>query len=157
MQRRYGFRAMEYTSAEILTKLRNEALPDRARTRIESLLPLSDFVKFAKYVPDAQQNEDAYRDAYYFVEETKASEQEQAVGSDTVEGPAGVGGTSVASAAGQATESPAVGKDSGSQTPGKAAGSLTSGKVAGASATGPRSEPSGNGKNLTTEGKEERS
>ncbi len=157
MQRRYGFRAMEYTSAEILTKLRNEALPDRARTRIESLLPLSDFVKFAKYVPDAQQNEDAYRDAYYFVEETKASEQEQAVGSDTVEGPAGVGGTSVASAAGQATGSPAVGKDSGSQTPGKAAGSLTSGKVAGASATGPRSEPSGGGKNPTTEGKEERS
>lgn len=90
MQRRYGFRAMEYTSAEILTKLRNEELSERARKRIENLLPLSDFVKFAKYVPDAQQNEDAYQDAYYFVEETKESEREQALGSDTLEGSEGI-------------------------------------------------------------------
>lgn len=31
---------------------------------------MADFVKFAKYEPDAVQNEDAYQDAYYFVEET---------------------------------------------------------------------------------------
>lgn len=87
MQRRYGFRAMEYTSAEILSKLRSEDLPERARARVESLLPLSDFVKFAKYQPEAQQNEDAYQDAYYFVEETKQTEREEALGSDVAEGP----------------------------------------------------------------------
>lgn len=87
MQRRYGFRAMEYTSAEILSKLRGEELPERARARVESLLPLSDFVKFAKYEPEAQQNEDAYQDAYYFVEETKPTEREEAPGGDVAEGP----------------------------------------------------------------------
>lgn len=109
MQRRYGFRAMEYTSAEILAKLRNEELSERTRKRIENLLPLSDFVKFAKYVPDAQQNEDAYQDAYYFVEETKESEREQALGSDTVEGPEGIETTTPVNkmtAADQPTEKP---------------------------------------------------
>ncbi len=97
MQGRYGFRAMEYTSAEILAKLRDEELPERTRARIENLLPLSDFVKFAKYVPDAQQNEDAYQDAYYFVEETKPTEREEPIGSDTVEEPVAQPGKEVRS------------------------------------------------------------
>lgn len=87
MERRYGFRAMEYTSAEILARLKNEEMPGRSRERIRSLLPLSDFVKFAKYEPEAQQNEDAYQDAYYFVEETKPNELEEPIGSDQAEGP----------------------------------------------------------------------
>ena len=31
-------------------------------------------MKFAKYAPDAEQNETAYYDAYYFVEDTKEAD-----------------------------------------------------------------------------------
>ncbi len=81
---RYGFPAMEYTSSEILARLSEEEVPGRALQRMENLLPLSDFVKFAKFTPTAEQNEDAYVDAYYFVEESKPSQQEEAIGSDRV-------------------------------------------------------------------------
>jgi hypothetical protein len=50
---------------------------------------VADFVKFAKYEPDAVQNEDAYQDAYYFVEETKQLPPElqpQQAGNDTPQG-----------------------------------------------------------------------
>ena len=41
---------------------------------------MADFVKFAKLEPDPEQNEDAYQDAYYFVEETKEQPAEQQSG-----------------------------------------------------------------------------
>ena len=41
------------------------------------ILITADFVKFAKFAPDADQNETVYTDAYYFIEETKAVEVEQ--------------------------------------------------------------------------------
>jgi hypothetical protein len=39
-----------------------------------SVLRDADLAKFAKFEPDAEQNESAYSKAYYFVEETKPVE-----------------------------------------------------------------------------------
>jgi len=96
---RYNFQAMEMTSAEIIARIRELSVEERASKRLGSLLEVADFVKFAKYEPDAVQNEDAYQDAYYFVEETKQLPpelQSQQAGNDTpqgnVPGPTGTSG-----------------------------------------------------------------
>lgn len=96
---RYNFQAMEMTSAEIIARIRELSVEERASKRLGSLLEVADFVKFAKYEPDAVQNEDAYQDAYYFVEETKQLPPElqpQQAGNDTpqgnVPGPTGTSG-----------------------------------------------------------------
>lgn len=62
------------TSKEIIDRMKSESLIDVSMKRLSDTLLTADFVKFAKYVPDADQNEAAYTDAYYFVEETKQSE-----------------------------------------------------------------------------------
>ena len=71
---RYPIKAMEMTSKEIIGRMEKESLSDVSMKRLSDILLTADFVKFAKYIPDADQNEAAYTDAYYFVEETKVSE-----------------------------------------------------------------------------------
>lgn len=71
---RYPIKAMEMTSKEIIDRMEKESLSDVSMKRLSDILLTADFVKFAKYIPDADQNEAAYTDAYYFVEETKVSE-----------------------------------------------------------------------------------
>ncbi len=83
---RYNFQAMEMTSAEIIVRIRELSVEEHALKRLCNLLEVSDFVKFAKYEPDGAQNEDAYMDAYYFVEETKElppDQQWQQFGNDS--------------------------------------------------------------------------
>ena len=77
---RYHFQAMEMTSAEILACIRELAVEERFAARLKRLLEIADFVKFAKLEPDPEQNEEAYQDAYYFVEETKEQPAEQPTG-----------------------------------------------------------------------------
>lgn len=76
---RWGVGAMEMTSDEIIEAMRGEELPDKARMDLTSILRDADLVKFAKATPDGEQNEADYLKAYYFVEETKLVENEQAV------------------------------------------------------------------------------
>lgn len=76
---RWGVGAMEMTSDEIIEAMRSEELPDKARMDLTSILRDADLVKFAKATPDGEQNEADYLKAYYFVEETKLIENEQAV------------------------------------------------------------------------------
>ncbi|MDO4757786.1 MAG: hypothetical protein Q4A18_00810 [Rikenellaceae bacterium] len=71
---RWGVGAMEMTSDEILTAMRSIELPDKARMDLTSILMDGDLVKFAKFTPEAEQNESDYTKAYYFVEETKPVE-----------------------------------------------------------------------------------
>lgn len=74
--RRWEVGAMEMTSDQILGALRTFDLPDKARMDLTTLLREGDLVKFAKATPGAEENENAYLKAYYFVEETKpATEQ----------------------------------------------------------------------------------
>lgn len=68
---RWGIGAMEMTSDEIIEAVRVEELPDKARMDLTTILRDADLVKFAKATPDAEQNENDYLKAYYFVEETK--------------------------------------------------------------------------------------
>lgn len=77
---RYPVKAMEMTSQEILDRMAQETIADKTMQRLKDILHTADFVKFAKFTPDAEQNEAAYTDAYYFVEETKAAEVEKPVG-----------------------------------------------------------------------------
>lgn len=71
IEARYGIAAMEMTSDELLAAMGDVELDAATRARLESLLRMADLVKFAKFLPDGEQNEAGYTDAYYFVEETK--------------------------------------------------------------------------------------
>ncbi len=80
---RYGVGAMEMTSDEILEAMRQipEAeLPKKAAMDLSSILREADLVKFAKAEPSAEENENAYTRAYYFVEETKQQEESPSEG-----------------------------------------------------------------------------
>ena len=44
---------------------------------LTSILRDADLVKFAKFAPEADQNDADYQKAYYFVEETKEVEEQQ--------------------------------------------------------------------------------
>lgn len=72
---RWGVGAMEMTSDEILVAMRSIELPDKARMDLTAILRDADLVKFAKFTPEADQNEEDYNKAYYFVEETKPMEE----------------------------------------------------------------------------------
>lgn len=76
LERRYGVKAMEMTTPEIMDALRDIDLPAVSRDNLKLLLARADFVKFAKFTPEASDNETSYTWAYYFVEETKVLEQE---------------------------------------------------------------------------------
>ncbi len=70
IERRYGIGAMEMTSDQILEAVR-EVNDERLREKLRELFSLADLVKFAKMAPAPEDNEQAYFDAYFYVEETK--------------------------------------------------------------------------------------
>lgn len=72
IEERYAISAMEMTSDEIIAAFNNEELINsKLKAQISETLNTADFVKFAKYIPDPQQNDTLYNYIYYFVEETK--------------------------------------------------------------------------------------
>ena len=72
MERRYGIRAMELTSHEILEEW-NKSGEDKEdlASNLNLLLNLADLVKFAKQKPVASENEENMDRAYDFIEKTK--------------------------------------------------------------------------------------
>ncbi|MCD8103243.1 MAG: hypothetical protein LUE26_11865 [Alistipes sp.] len=77
MEDRWDIGAMEMTSDEILTALSDRELPEKGYRDLGEILRTADLVKFAKFVPDAEQNENVFTFAYYFIEETKPTEIEK--------------------------------------------------------------------------------
>lgn len=74
LDKRFGINAMEMTSTQIKHALRaneNTRVPERYMSRI---LEIADFVKFAKVRPLPDDNEQAFRSAIQFVEDTKPVE-----------------------------------------------------------------------------------
>ena len=71
---RFGVGAMEMTTDEIMEAVREIEMPTKCSVDLINLLQDADLAKFAKFEPDAEQNESAYAKAYYFVEETKPVE-----------------------------------------------------------------------------------
>ncbi len=82
LKERYGIQALEMTSDEIITAAGSVELDDKNRNNLVQLLQTADFVKFAKFTPSAEQNESAWFDAYYFVENTKAAEPDAQQGKE---------------------------------------------------------------------------
>ena len=71
---RWGIGAMEMTSDEIIVAMRTVEIPEKSRMELTAVLMDADLVKFAKFTPEAEQNESDYTKVYYFVEETKPVE-----------------------------------------------------------------------------------
>ncbi len=77
LEGRYGISAGEMTSDEIRSALRSAGLETLEYDRMDRLFSTADLVKFAKFIPDADENERLYSDSYYFVEDTKLLPTEQ--------------------------------------------------------------------------------
>lgn len=71
ISQRYDFPALEMTTAELVDTLEKTEVPPKECKRVSELLTLADLVKFAKYTPALESHNEAYREAYIFVEETK--------------------------------------------------------------------------------------
>lgn len=71
---RFGVSAMEKTSAEILDAVRPIEDIAPAYDRLEQILKLADFVKFAKFRPLPDENNLSLMNAYFFVNQTKPVE-----------------------------------------------------------------------------------
>jgi hypothetical protein len=80
LENRYGISSLELTTVETLDKLRKTGFREDDTFRmLRTVLTGSDLVKFAKYFPEAQENELHYNYAWDFVSYTRytGSEQEQ--------------------------------------------------------------------------------
>ncbi len=77
LKRRYDIPAMEMSSSEIIAKLKLQHPEKRLVDSMCELFELSDLVKFAELVPDGEECETAYFDAYYYIEQTKLIEVEE--------------------------------------------------------------------------------
>lgn len=75
IEARYAIGAMEMTSDEIIVAVKSIELPKKGYMDLADILKDADLVKFAKMIPDDEQNEADYFKAYYFIEETKPQEQ----------------------------------------------------------------------------------
>lgn len=71
LQERFGINAMEMTSSQILKALRTNEETRLSHSRMERVVEIADFVKFAKVRPLPDDNVRAFSDAMQFVEETR--------------------------------------------------------------------------------------
>ena len=72
---RWHVSVLDKTSNEVIAELREVDIPRDSRSDLIAILQTADFVKFAKAIPEAEENEACYTRAYYFVENTKQVEQ----------------------------------------------------------------------------------
>jgi hypothetical protein len=88
LERRYRFQALESTTGEIVSELKEHIADPGLRTNSQEVLELADFVKFAKYVPQADENQEVLQKTYNIINETKmkpqtAQEQQENGGQET--------------------------------------------------------------------------
>lgn len=74
IEERFQTSALEMTSGEILSKIRNLNDADSVYENLKQILQLADFVKFAKYHPLPDENQLSLMNAYLFVNQTKKEE-----------------------------------------------------------------------------------
>ncbi len=73
---RWAVGALEMTSHEIIKALYDVDINSESRNNLATILITADMVKFAKALPDAEENEQLFTYAYYFVENTKSVDLE---------------------------------------------------------------------------------
>lgn len=76
MTERFGFGAMEMTTAEIFDEMKGKDAPEKVVGEVKELFERADFVKFAKYVASDDENAAALPVAVRFVTETYQAEVE---------------------------------------------------------------------------------
>lgn len=81
---RWGISALEYTTPEIIDALADIDMPRDSRMALVALLRTADMVKFAKAEPEAEENEENYLRAYYFVENTKLIDEQKPEGKEDI-------------------------------------------------------------------------
>jgi hypothetical protein len=62
---------LEQTSAEVLSEIRSFDLDKEIYKGLNQLLVLSDYVKFARYIPSKEENELSLKNSFVFVRNTK--------------------------------------------------------------------------------------
>jgi hypothetical protein len=77
IEARYGVGAMEMTSSEIMESLKGKDIEERRYSELDGLFRTADLVKFAKYVPQVDENEEAIPVAVRFVNATFEQELQQ--------------------------------------------------------------------------------
>ena len=73
---RFEVGAMEMTSDEIIAAMREVELPKKAAMDMADVLRAADLVKFAKAIPESDENEASYQAVWDFVELTKPVEEQ---------------------------------------------------------------------------------
>lgn len=76
IEKRYGVNAMEMTSTEIMQSIADRQIDQKNYNELDELLKTADLVKFAKYVPQIHENEEAIPAAVRFVNSTFMQELE---------------------------------------------------------------------------------
>lgn len=76
IQNRFGIQALEQTSAETIgvLKFRRDLIDSTSLDQLQHILSLADLVKFAKYTPLPDDNNQTLMNAYFFVNQTKKVE-----------------------------------------------------------------------------------
>ncbi len=80
IEQRFGLTAKEKTSSEILEDLKSVKLEKSSYEELSKLFTVSDLVKFAKYSPSINENEEAVPVAVRFVNSTFMEQMEQEAG-----------------------------------------------------------------------------
>jgi len=74
IEQRYGIEALEHTTYELCTDMRNDGIADHVVRRIEDFLSECDLVKFAKHIPELETMESAVERAKEIIRESGVRE-----------------------------------------------------------------------------------
>lgn len=72
---RFGIQALELTTDEIVRAFKSQVVDAASKEKLQQLLVLSDFVKFAKVLPIEQEHTLALQNAFDFVNGTKREDE----------------------------------------------------------------------------------
>lgn len=72
---RFGVQALELTTDEIMRAFKSQVVDPSSKEKLQQLLVLADFVKFAKQIPIEQEHAMALQNAYDFINGTKREDE----------------------------------------------------------------------------------
>ena len=74
IEERYGIMALESTTDELLAMMKSQVIDGVSKEKLQHMLKLADFVKFAKMIPMEQEHSIVLQSAFDFVNGTKREE-----------------------------------------------------------------------------------
>lgn len=80
IEERFNINALELTSDEILHVFKSQVVDSESKAKLQQILILSDFVKFAKQIPIEAEHTLTLNNAFDFVKGTMREEEEKVVG-----------------------------------------------------------------------------